>query len=49
MDETLKHQPKLDELIAEGLASKLVVTNPKFWEQLETKLFGKVKAHNAEK
>ena len=49
MDETPKHQQKLDELIAEGLASKLVVTNPTFWEKLEIKLFGKAKVHNAEK
>jgi hypothetical protein len=49
MDETPKHQPKLDELIAEGFASKLVVINPKFWEQLEIKLFGKAKVHNPEK
>jgi hypothetical protein len=49
MEETPKHQPKLDELIAEGVASKLVVTNPKFWEQLEIKLFGKAKVRSAEK
>lgn len=34
-----KNQYRFERLIAEGLASELVVTTPEFWETLETKLF----------